>query len=147
MSANVPSAFSDDEEALLTDINVTPLVDVVLVLLIVFMLTVPAIVGNAKLNVDLPESGSGETFVEAIPMDFILRREDSGEIVLYLNELPTDEESIRGLLADLGGPQDDHPASLAADKSIPYGEVVTVLDLLSSLGIKNLSLEIKKIVR
>src|ERR1041385_2826677 len=52
------SAFAEDDSGPLSDINVVPLVDVVLVLLIVFMLTVPAIVGSAPIKVDLPETTS-----------------------------------------------------------------------------------------
>ena len=54
--AGSASAFGDDEGGVLSDINVVPLVDVVLVIFIVFMITVPAMVGSAPIKVDLPET-------------------------------------------------------------------------------------------
>ena len=56
MAGGTSSSYADDEA--LSDINVTPLVDVTLVLLIVFMITVPAIVGSARVKVNLPETSS-----------------------------------------------------------------------------------------
>jgi biopolymer transport protein ExbD len=55
MSASLTSAFHDDADEALSDINVTPLVDVILVLLIVFMITVPAIVGSARVRWIFPK--------------------------------------------------------------------------------------------
>ena len=79
------------KRASMSDINVTPLVDVTLVLFIVFMITVPAIVGSAQLKVDLPESIAADPTVAELPLRLAVRREASGEVGLYLNDQRTDE--------------------------------------------------------
>jgi biopolymer transport protein ExbD len=140
------SAFGDEEMPALSDINVVPLVDVVLVLLIVFMITVPAIVGSAPIKVELPETT--ETALgtsEDLPLHLFLRRDPSGEVVLYLNETPTTIASLRSLLNGYTKNAEKPPAFLAADRNIPYGEVVKVFDMLASLGLHKISLDTKHV--
>ncbi|HEX3727191.1 MAG TPA: biopolymer transporter ExbD [Pirellulales bacterium] len=142
------SAFGDDEGAVLSDINVVPLVDVVLVLLIVFMITVPAIVGSAPIKIDLPETSSAAEQmgqVEDLPLHLYLRRESSGEVILYLNDAPTNEAGLRTLLNGYADSKEKPPTYLAADKGIAYGEVVKVIDMLSSLGLHKISLDTKHV--
>ncbi len=143
--AGAQAAFEDDSSPI-SDINVVPLVDVVLVLLIVFMLTVPAIVGSAPIKVDLPETTSAKMAeAEDLPLHLFLQREESGNVVLYLNSNPTSEASIRSLLNGYA-PGKDKPATyLAADRGIPYGEVVKVIDMLGSLGLHKISLDTKHV--
>jgi biopolymer transport protein ExbD len=137
------SSYSDDEGAM-SDINVTPLVDVVLVLLIVFMVTVPAIVGSARVKVDLPETAAVAPDSEVLPFIFSLRVGANGEPVLYLNENPIDEAGVRKLFESFT-PSDEQPVSLSADKGIQYGQVMKVVDLLESLGLKKLSLDTRHV--
>lgn len=144
MAASLASSYQDDDDGSLSDINVTPLVDVVLVLLIVFMITVPAIVGTARVKVNLPETTSVAADAEILPFVFTLRPGASGEPVLYLNENPIDEAGVRSLFKNFK-PSDEQPVSLSADKSIPYGRVMKVVDLLESLGLKKLSLDTRHI--
>src|SRR5580658_1047748 len=73
---SVSSSYDDEEGGVISDINVTPLVDVTLVLLIVFMITVPAIVGSAQLKVDLPESIAADPTVAELPLRLAVRREE-----------------------------------------------------------------------
>jgi biopolymer transport protein ExbD len=138
------SGYSDDGSPL-SAINVTPLVDVTLVLLIVFMITVPAIIGSAPVKVDLPESRAIAAASEQMPMMFSLKRGTSGKLELYLNERLVDEAEIRHMFIVSSPPSDEQRVSLAADKGIPYGEVVKVVDLLQSLGLKKLSLETRHV--
>ena len=140
------SALVDDENSPLSDINVVPLVDVVLVLLIVFMVTVPAIVGSAPIKVDLPETVNASMGqVEDLPLHLYLRKEPSGEVVLYLNDTPTDAAKLRSTLEGYATPAEKPATFLAADKGIPYGEVVKVIDMLGSLGLHKISLDTKHV--
>jgi biopolymer transport protein TolR len=139
------SSYDDDEAGTMSDINVTPLVDVTLVLLIVFMITVPAIVGSAQLKVDLPESIAADPTVAELPLRLAVRLEPTGEIGLYLNDQRTDEASLKRLVADIRQGGSDPPALLAADKKIAYGEVVKVIDLLTALGLHKVSLETRRV--
>jgi biopolymer transport protein ExbD len=147
--AGVSSNFVDDEGTTLSDINVVPLVDVVLVLLIVFMITVPAIVGSAPIKVDLPETTAAAAMAttEDLPLHLFLRREQSGKTVLYLLDRPTDEAALRSLLNGYAPSSEKPTAFLGADKGIPYGEVVTVIDMLGSLGLRKISLDTKHVER
>ena len=145
MAANLSSMYADDSDGPLSDINVTPLVDVILVLLIVFMITVPAIVGAARVKVELPETTAVAADAETLPFVFTLKQGESGEPVLYLNENPIDEAGVRKLFEDWGKPSEDQPVSLSADKKILYGRVMKVVDLLESLGLKKLSLDTRHV--
>ncbi|HEX4144174.1 MAG TPA: biopolymer transporter ExbD [Pirellulales bacterium] len=145
MAGKIASSYDDDEAGVMSDINVTPLVDVTLVLLIVFMITVPAVVGSAQLKVDLPESIAADPNVAALPMRLAVRREPTGEVGLYLNDQKTDEPSLKRLVADLKQGGSEPPVLLAGDKNVAYGEVVKVIDLLTSLGLRKVSLETRRV--
>jgi biopolymer transport protein ExbD len=146
MAGGVPSSSTyADEAAPLSDINVTPLVDVTLVLLIVFMITVPAIVGTAPVKVELPESSDIPAAVEETPIVFTLKRGAAGTLELYLNERRVDEAGVRQYFHDLGPPTDDRKVSLSADKGLLWDDVVVVIDLLKSVGVENLRLNTRHV--
>jgi len=149
MAATAKSGFSDEDGELLTEINVTPLVDVTLVLLIVFMITVPAIVGSAPIKVDLPSSSAAAMeameVADAPTLKLFLRREESGEVALFLGEVRTNEEAIRPLIDSLRQPGQEVPVRLSADKGIPYGEVVKIIDILVSMNLHKISLDTKHV--
>src|SRR3954452_22846872 len=94
MAGNISAGYGDDDEAL-SGINVTPLVDVTLVLLIVFMITVPVIVGSARVKVDVPETTSVEPEPEQLPLVFALKQNEKHESVLYLNDNPIDDAGLK----------------------------------------------------
>jgi biopolymer transport protein ExbD len=143
MAGSMSSGYSDDDGAL-SDINVTPLVDVTLVLLIVFMITVPAIVGSARVKVNIPETSSVQADSEQLPFVFSLKRSDTGQSVLFLNEKQVDEAEVRKMFQGVK-PSEDQPVSLAADRGIEYGEVMKIVDLLESLGLKKLALDTRHV--
>jgi biopolymer transport protein ExbD len=143
MAGRASSGFDDDD--MMGDINVTPLVDVTLVLLIVFMITVPAIVGSAPIDVNLPESGAVAMADELPPMTVSVKRDDAGQLVLYLNERPTDEAGLRSLIKELGLPPEEQPVTLAADKSLPYGDVIRVMDLLHEMGLRKIAVDTRHV--
>jgi biopolymer transport protein ExbD len=138
------SSFGDDDGAL-SDINVTPLVDVVLVLLIVFMITVPAIVGSAPIKVNLPESGAVAMATELAPMTVAVQRAASGKLAIFVNERPTNKEGLVAMLKSIGLPPEDQPVTLAADQSLAYGEVIGVMDMLHSIGLRKIAVDTRHI--
>lgn len=146
MAGGIPSSSTyEDEAAPLGDINVTPLVDVTLVLLIVFMITVPAIVGTAPVKVDLPESSDIPAVVEETPLVFTLRRGESGSLELYLNESRIDEAGVRKYFQELGPAAADRDVSLSAGKGMLWDDVVAVIDLLKSVGVEKLKLNTRHV--
>src|SRR3954468_20350082 len=143
MAANISSGYSDEDDGAMSGINVTPLVDVTLVLLIVFMITVPVIVGSARVKVDVPETTSVEPEPEQLPLVFALKQNDK-QVTLYLNDNPIDEAGLKKMF---GGSKlnKDQAVSLSADRSIAYGEVMKYIDLLESLGLKKLALDTRHV--
>jgi len=144
MAGSISSGYGDEDDGAMSAINVTPLVDVTLVLLIVFMITVPVIVGSARVKVDVPETTSVEPEKEQLPLVFALKRNEAGKNTLYLNENPIDNAGLKKMFADTKVAK-DQPVSLSADQGIPYGEVMKYIDLLESLGLKKLALDTRHV--
>lgn len=142
MAAQVSSGFGDSDDGAISDINVTPMVDVTLVLLIVFMITVPAIVGSAPIKVNLPSTGAVAMADELAPMTIAVKRADDGSgLSIYVNERPTNKEGLTALLKEIGLPPEDQPVTLAADKELAYGDVIGVMDMLHGLGLRKIAVD------
>ena len=145
MAGSISSSYGDDDEPI-SAINVTPLVDVTLVLLIVFMITVPAIVGSSRVKVNVPETTAVPADpTENIPLIFALKKGESGQPVLYLNDKEIDEAGVKKMFASWGKANADQQVSLAADRDIDYGRVMKVIDLLESVGLKKLALDTRHV--
>ncbi len=121
------------------NINVTPLVDVTLVLLIIFMVTASYIT-RAQIEAELPTAASGEA-LEKPPL-VVEVREDEG---IYVEATRYDLEGLaaRVKLKDGKDGKAADRAIIAADKRVPYGRVTQVIDTLRLSGIKSFGLEIK----
>jgi biopolymer transport protein ExbD len=107
----------------LTDINVTPLVDVMLVLLVVMMVTASTIV-TRSLSVDLPVGKTGTK--SGSPLHVTVTKEGT----LLLDEQPVEENALRLAARRLRESDDQAQALIAADGGTPHARVVAVLDLL-----------------
>ena len=130
------AGFSSEEDGAMSDINVTPLVDVVLVLLIVFMITVPAIVGSAPIKLDLPVTGSVATIVGSFAdRVFLEARRESGELEIYLERAKNDGRRAARRIQELP-PATISTCRVAPMRAFRYGDVVKFVDLLQSLGMK-----------
>jgi biopolymer transport protein TolR len=134
------SGYEDEDGGgMIADINVTPLVDITLVLLIVFMITVPSIVNNPSIKVELPKAATGDDTLKST-LALTLQRESTGGYTLYANGEKTDETQVRVLIPDMLKKNKDLQAIIAADKGISYGDVVHVVDLVKSLGVHKFAL-------
>jgi biopolymer transport protein ExbD len=136
--ASGPHYSDESDTSIISDINVTPLVDIVLVLLIVFMITVPAIVNNPSIKVELPKAASGDDTVKST-LALTLSRTPSG-YDLYANGEKTDEISLQRNIPDLLKKNKDLQTIIAADKGIAYGDVVHIVDLVKTLGVHKFAL-------
>jgi biopolymer transport protein ExbD len=137
-----PASYEDDDAGggnMITDINVTPLVDITLVLLIIFMVTAPMIVNNPSIKVELPKAASGDETLKST-LALTLQREAAGGYSLYLNGEKTDEIKVREMIPDMLQKNKDLQAIIAADKGISYGDVVHVVDLVKTLGVHKFAL-------
>jgi biopolymer transport protein ExbD len=126
----------DDGGQMIVGINVTPLVDITLVLLIIFMVTASYIV-NPAIKVDLPKAASGS---EQTKTTLALTIAKDG--VVYLNgERTTDA----GIVQYIGGELPKNPdlqAIIAADKVVPHGDVIHVIDLVKRSGVHRFALNV-----
>ena len=137
MAGNVQ--YADEADAsIIADINVTPLVDIVLVLLIVFMITVPSIVNNPSIKVELPKAASGDDTMKST-LALTLSRTPTG-YDLYANGEKTDEITLQRTIPDMLKKNKDLQTIIAADKGIAYGDVVHIVDLVKTLGVHKFAL-------
>jgi biopolymer transport protein ExbD len=136
-----PSSYEDDDggASMITDINVTPLVDITLVLLIIFMVTAPMIVNNPSIKVELPKAAQGDETLKST-LALTLQREPAGGYTLYLNGEKTEEPKVREVIPEMLKQNKDLQAIIAADKGIAYGDVVHIVDLVKTLGVHKFAL-------
>ena len=123
--------YEDDEGGgqMIADINVTPLVDITLVLLIIFMVTASFIV-NPSLHLDLPKAASGvETQRSLIGVS--LRKDGS----LYLNGQKTSEADLRSYIPTVVQQHPDVRAIISAEKEVEHGNVVHLIDIIKEAGV------------
>lgn len=131
--------FNDDEE--ITGINVTPLVDVMLVLLIVFMATTTYIV-NQSINVKLPEAESGTSVQSKKNLSFVIDKDSNLYVDGQALNFPDLKEYIareRANRKDENGMQ----ALISADKNTPHGTVIKLIDEVQKNGIKDFALHVE----
>ena len=121
---------------MLTDINVTPLVDIMLVLLIIFMLTANLIARQA-IEVDLPRA-TNSTAPPTSPLTIELRTH--GE--LRLNGTLLSAEALRAAIKTEVAKDPKVQAIIAGDKDVAHGRVVWILDTIRSLGVVSFAVQI-----
>ncbi len=127
-----------NEDDAISDINVVPLVDIILVVLIIFMVTAPMIM-KPSINVNLPKAASGD---KTTASQLNITISDSG--ALSLNGTRSDEGAIQLKAQEELGKNPDVQAIIAADKDVPHGTVVRVLDIVKSAGVKKFAISIDK---
>ncbi|MBN8501289.1 MAG: biopolymer transporter ExbD [Sphingomonadales bacterium] len=120
----------------MADINVTPLVDVMLVLLIIFMVTAPLL--SAGVPVDLPDSNAKP--LNQNPSEIGLSITADGTI--YLDSTPVDPGMLAQRLAEVPPGPDGKPpqVTLRADRSLDYGRVMAVMGELNRAGFSAIAL-------
>ncbi|MBI2392568.1 MAG: biopolymer transporter ExbD [Deltaproteobacteria bacterium] len=128
--------IEDDE--VIAGINVTPLVDIMLVLLIIFMVTAKIIVSQA-IPLDLPKAASGgET-----QMIFTVTIDKDGKVLADKRPMPTDAE-LRKAAADALAKNKDLRTVIQASSQVNHGTVIHVLDELRQAGIQKIGFAIDK---
>jgi TolR protein len=126
----------DDDEALpISEINVTPLVDVMLVLLIVFMVAAPMMMVGVP--VQLPQTSAARIAQTAPPVVVTVARD--GRVFLRQEEVAEAELGPR-LRALREAEANDAPVYVRGDRAVPYGEVMRVMGRVSAAGITRVSL-------
>jgi biopolymer transport protein ExbD len=129
------SAYDDDDT--ITGINVTPLVDITLVLLIIFMVTASFIVAPA-VKVELPQVSKAE---EPPPRSLHFLVDQGGTI--YLNDKRIEESNVLGVVKKEVAANPEVQVLVSADKKVAYGEVIRLLDVVRSGGVKKFAISVE----
>ncbi len=120
--------------ALVSEINVTPMVDVMLVLLIIFMVTAPMM--TQGLEVDLPETTAKSLRQEEDPVMITLDKD--GKIMI--GKIEVSQAMFRQQLEKQHGKETDQPIFLKADKNVPYGVVASLMSDIKDAGFDKLGM-------
>lgn len=115
----------------MADINVTPLVDVMLVLLIIFMITAPIL--THKVKIDLPQPNPNAVQPDNPPDPIRLKIDQSG--ALYWNDTPVDELGLRAQIAVIASQTNQPELQINADDGVAYEHVARVLAAAKSYGL------------
>jgi biopolymer transport protein TolR len=132
-----PSLDDDDEGAAykpLAEINVTPFVDVMLVLLIVFMVAAPLMVQGVPVN--LPKSSASKLAKVQKPMVVTLAPDGA----VYIRDERVERNNLVNRLISMRSNEGDTVVYVRADRSIPYGEVMEILGRVGETGYQRVSL-------
>jgi biopolymer transport protein TolR len=132
------AAQLDDRDDEITGINVTPLVDVTLVLLIIFMVTATYVV-KETIEVDLPRAASGGETVGPT-LAFALDREGK----LFLDGAPVTSESARGAVRAALARSAEARALISADRAVSHGRVVELIDLVKREGLTRFAIDVER---
>jgi biopolymer transport protein TolR len=132
----------DGEQDAMADINVTPLVDVMLVLLIIFMITAPML--HQGVEVALPRAAAAEEIQLRGEDPLVLTLKTDG--MVYIRDQPVHPkilvERLNGILAQ----RDDRQVFIKGDRNITYGQFIEVVGLLNQGGIQHIGLVAEKLV-
>ena len=127
-------AFEQESNDSISQINITPFVDVMLVLLIIFLVTAPIL--QQGVNVDLPQVTVGPLTGKDEQLVVIVTREGK----VQLNDSPLKVEELQKKLAAILQVRPDREVYLRADKNVPYGKVVEVMAAVRNAGVKKLGM-------
>ncbi len=116
----------------MSEINVTPLVDVMLVLVVIFIITAPLLASSVRLNLPRAEA----TQPTDAPRFVTLALNSAGE--LYLDERPVTPAQLGPRLAEVAQANPDTEVQLRADASIPYGRVVEIMGVAQKAGLSRI---------
>lgn len=132
------AAQQNDDEELISAINVTPLVDIVLVLLIIMMVTATAIVSKT-LPMELPKASTGET--ESPPKALAISITEDGTLALNQQKV-TEKELVNQVKASREKDKDVR-VIIAGDGRVEYKSVVRVIDLMRKEGVSKFAINVQ----
>ena len=118
----------------MSDINVTPLVDVMLVLLIIFMVTAPMMMQGVEVN--LPQTTTKSIKTQEEPLMLTVNKEKE----IYIEKHRIDLESLETKIQKIFENRKDKEILLRADKEVPYGFVIKVIAKVKQAGIDKLGM-------
>jgi len=118
----------------ISDINVTPLVDVMLVLLVIFMVTAPIL--QQGVAIDLPKVAGAP--LAGDEEQLVVNVDKAGRV--FLNDTPMDLPALTTKLADIRAARPDRQVFVRADQSVPYGQVMKTMAAVRESGLTKVGL-------
>lgn len=125
---------NDDERGMMAQINVTPLVDVMLVLLVIFMVTAPMMQQGVQVNLPKADTKGMNAQEDTV----IVAVDKNGRTFINKDEVPSGD--LRKKLADMFATRTKKEVFLKADATVPYGEVVRTMADIKGAGIERLGM-------
>ena len=119
---------------LISDINVTPLVDVMLVLLIIFMVTAPMMIHGVKVNLPITESKSIKSKEDPLILSITKKR------LIFIENYNVTFNALKGKLKKIVANRAGQEILLQADKDVPYGFVMKVMSQVKEAGISKVGM-------
>jgi len=130
---------TDSDDSVLADINVTPLVDVMLVLLIIFMIATPMLHQGVEVTLPAMESPASLAIRDEDPMILTIARND----LVYIKDEPVATALLVDRLLPMLELRDYEAVFVKGDEDVPYGRIIDVLDVLERADIHRVSLVVQ----
>ena len=124
----------NDNRGIMAEINVTPLVDVMLVLLVIFMVTAPMMQQGVQVNLPKANTKAMTPMEETV----VVSVDKSGKVFINKDQIPASD--LRSRLTDMFASRDKKEVFLKADAGVPYGEVVKAMADIKGAGIERLGM-------
>lgn len=134
MAGGIVKRTRGAKRAMNSEINVTPLVDVMLVLLVIFMITAPML--TVAVPVDLPKTQAKNVSSQKEPLIITIKRDGA----LYLQETPTKLEELVARLTAITGQDPEARIFVRGDEKVDYGRIMQVMGTVSSAGFNKVAL-------
>ena len=131
------AAAQQDDDDVISAINITPLVDITLVLLIIFMVTATYIVANS-IPVDLPEASTGEEVTSTVVVHI------DGEGALHLDGREMADDQMLASLQRSKQSNEELRAIISADRSIRHARFVAAVDIVRQAGISRFAIDVQQ---
>lgn len=133
------SKLGGESDDIIADINITPFVDIILVVLIIFIVTATYIV-KQSIKVTLPEAATGES-TDTTSLGLMLDK-DGG---MYLDGTPIAPEALRAFIRTEKAKKPDLICLIAADAETPHGKVIGLIDLVKQEGVARFAINIEPV--
>ncbi len=132
-------SYNSDSDQPIAEINVVPLVDIILVVLIIFMVTAPLVL-KPTIDVNLPQASSGEQNKATESLEVVIDKSGS----LYLNGVAVSLDQLKEKVAENAKNSANSSVVLTADKDVTLDGLTQIIDAIKSSGVKKVGFSIQR---